>query len=179
MRIMKDRPPPLRFDATGAEAAAEEWGFNCGPAALCAVLGKTPAEIRPHLLDFETKHYMNPTLMLGVLRGLDVKHQLVHRTDDPELAPVWPSFGLCRVQWHGPWTRPGVPMRARYRQTHWIATSVSKERGLTVFDVNALAGIPDWIPLRMWSEKLVPWLLQACVPKHDGRWHITHSIELI
>lgn len=53
-------PPPLRFGVDEAQAASDEWGFNCGPAALCAVLGLTPAELRPHLGDFERKRYTKP-----------------------------------------------------------------------------------------------------------------------
>ena len=32
----------MRFGLEEAQAASDEWGFNCGPGALCAVLGKTP-----------------------------------------------------------------------------------------------------------------------------------------
>src|SRR5687768_1685881 len=111
---------PLRITDADTEAA-REWGFNCGPGALCAVLDKTPDELRPHLLDFEQRGYTNPTLMVGILRGLGVAHHRVWRCDLPVPDPVYPKFGLVRVQWAGPWTKPGVPMAVRYRKTHWIA----------------------------------------------------------
>jgi hypothetical protein len=89
-------------------AAADAWNFNCGPGALCAVLGKTPEEIRPHLLDFERKGYTNPTLMADILRGLGVSFRRVyecqHKVDGRE--PVYPSFGLVRLLSSGqvvPW----------------------------------------------------------------------------
>lgn len=45
--------PPIRFTEDDAQAAWEAWRFNCGPGALCAITGMTPAELRPHLGDFE------------------------------------------------------------------------------------------------------------------------------
>lgn len=167
---------PLRFGDAETRAASDEWGFNCGPGALCAALGMTPAELRPHMLDFESKHYTNPTLMFGVLKKLGIEHRVVHRSDDFMQPTVWPVFGLCRVQWHGPWMKPGVPMKARYRQTHWIAVH-GHRFSRCVFDINALEA-DGWIPFSLWAGRLVPWLLEMCVPKADGRWHITHSIEL-
>ena len=38
-----------------ADAMADEWGFNCGPAAICAVTGLSPEQLRPNLVDFESK----------------------------------------------------------------------------------------------------------------------------
>ena len=62
--------PGLRFTFADGQKAWEEWGFNCGPGALCAAL--TPEQLRPHLLDFESKRYTNPTLMEDVLNGMGV-----------------------------------------------------------------------------------------------------------
>ncbi len=62
----------VRFTRDEAQAAGEAWGFNCGPGALCAVLGKTPNELRPHLREFERKRYTNPSLMAAILHDLHV-----------------------------------------------------------------------------------------------------------
>jgi hypothetical protein len=146
-----DSLPKARFSAEEALAAWNAWRFNCGPGALCAITNKTPDEIRPHMGDFEKKGYTNPTLMASILRDLGIAFQRVFENTGPERKP-WcddslPSFGLMRVQWGGPWTRDGVPMRARYRHTHWVA--VDRSRGDTIiFDVNA-ACVGGWIP---WSE---------------------------
>lgn len=167
--------PPIRMTEENVDAAAE-WRFNCGPAALCAVLGKTPEEIRPDLLDFEDKGYTNPTLMLGILKGLRVPHRIAWRERDPALSPS-PSFGLVRVQWGGPWTEPGVPERVRYRHSHWIAARKSdRGPGTVIFDINALA--QGWILSTVWSDELVPWLLKQCEPKANGKWWPTHLIEI-
>lgn len=167
---------PMRtvpFTIDDAEAASDEWNFNCGPAALCAVLNRTPAELRPHLLDFEQKGYTNPSLMFSILKKLGVQHRQTYRGDNLTPDPMpHVEYGLVRVQWGGPWTRLGVPMAARYRQTHWIAMA-----GAEVFDVNAMC-VGGWLPYAEWADQLVPWLIRECVPKGDGTWWQTHVIEV-
>jgi hypothetical protein len=171
---------PLRFTAEEADRAVKEWGFNCGPGALCAVLGLTPEELRPLMGDFESKGYTNPTLMKEVLRRAGAAQFMVYRADKPGVDLPLMSHGVVRVQWNGPWTRPGVPMSARYRQTHWIAVRANKT-GKQVFDINALGDgrWRGWIPYDVWAYSLVPWLIGACVPKGDGGWWPTHGIEVV
>lgn len=171
-------PRPLRFNSDEADRANEEWGFNCGPGALCAVLGMTPNELRPSLGDFEQKRYTNPTLMWDILNRLGVKWRLRQGKRDSEIGEPtasldWPDYGLVRVQWEGPWTAPGVPERVRYRHTHWIGSA-----GLIdgVFDINSLSS--GWVPLHWWQGTLVPWLLGECEPKANGKWHLTHVVEV-
>jgi hypothetical protein len=111
----------VRFDIDDAQAAVDEWGFNCGPGALCAVLNKTPSELRPHLGDFEQKGYTNPSLMASILRNLNVRftrHFECRDDASPDNAKdfdFYPRFGLIRIQWAGPWTKGGgtVPQRLR------------------------------------------------------------------
>jgi hypothetical protein len=170
--------PMVAFDVNEANRAGDAWMFNCGPAALCAVTGKTPEEIRPLLGDFEQKGYTNPTLMLGILARTGIKHRDLIKLY-PRNVQRWPAFGLVRVQWGGPWTREGVPMAARYRHTHWIACAggdgVLEPR--QVFDVNAMC-VGGWMRFAEWRDDLVPWLLKEAVPKADGKWWITHALEL-
>lgn len=170
--IPTQKPLPVRFDQDEAERASDEWGFNCGPSALCAVLNMRPEEIRLHMLDFESKGYTNPTLMFDVLKSLHITHYHVYRSDRPDgLIPSVP-LGLVRVQWGGRWTNPGVPMRARYRETHWAALC-----GGYVFDVNAMC-VGGWMPREEWASELIPWLIKECVPKGDGTCWPTHVIAI-
>lgn len=162
----------LRFTLDEAQQAADDWGFNCGPAAICAILDMTPEEIRPHLGDFETKCYTNPTLMLDILNRLKVKFCQTYRSDNPSNLTVV-KFGLMRVQWGGPWTKPGVPMRVRYRHTHWAAINNGQE----VFDINAMCA-GGWLSWEEWSTQLVPWIIKECCQKGDGTWWPTHGIEI-
>lgn len=168
----------LRFTLADAERASDEWGCNCGPSALAAVAGLTLDEIRPLMGDFEKKRYTNPMLMFECLRRID--------------RPFWkidgiPTHGLLRIQWEGPWTHPGVPMRARYRHTHWVGIQQHERIGIQypgkispaagIFDINAMNS-GGWIAFRDWSCELVPWIIKECVPRATGGWHITHRIQV-
>ncbi len=169
----------IRFSPADAELATCQWGFNCGPSALCAVLGMTPDEIRPLMGDFERKRYTNPKLMLEVLRRSGANHRMTYRSDEPGKPLPQLRNGLVRIQWSGPWTNPGVPVMARYRMTHWIA--IQAGCALDVFDVNAIR-FGGWIERETWEARLVPFLLtfllKECVPGADGGWWPTHGIEV-
>jgi hypothetical protein len=162
----------LRFTLADAARANDEWGCNCGPGALAAVTGRTLDEIRPLMGDFERKRYTNPTLMFECLKRTGVKFWWNQGPAKP-----MPSYGLLRVQWEGPWTVPGVPMRARYRHTHWIGYEAHDDGQTGVFDINAMNS-GGWIAFSNWASILVPWLLKECEPKADGQWHFTHHVEV-
>jgi hypothetical protein len=176
IKDLRRTPPTLRVTYEDGERAFNEWGANCGPAAIAAVTGKTLDELRPFLGDFESKHYTNPTLMFETLRRLSVNFEVTHRAD--VLLPSmlgFPAFGLARIQWGGAWTKPGVPMQARYRQTHWVASCHGpSSRG--IFDVNALNS-GGWVGFADWRDVIVPHLLTA-YPRSDGTWWVTHGIEV-
>jgi len=172
------------FDRDVAQAAADEWGFNCGPGALCAVLRKTPEQIRPHLLDFEKKGYTNPKLMADILHGLEVPFRRVMGPGQVGRhgfqTPRYPAFGLVKIQWEGPWTKPQVPVRAAYRHTHWIGyqgEQLKPPNKRMVFDINAICD-GGWIPWYEWQDALVPWLLKRVEPKATGGWWPTHCWEI-
>jgi hypothetical protein len=167
-------PPPLRFTIEQAHAAADEWGFNCGPAALCAALELTPDEVRPHLDGFDRKRYTNPTMMWDALRRLGVDWGKFVLGSKPRHSSRFPSLGLARVQWSGPWCDPGRPPQAAYRHTHWVAACGSSDP-VAIFDVNNPG---SWVSLDSWSTILVPWLLKETEPKSDGRWWLTHTVEV-
>ena len=172
--VLDDIPAKIqvRFDVEDAQRAGDAWGANCGPGAIAGVLGMTLDELRPHLIDFERKGYTNPTLMRDILNGLGVKWQRVKS--------VWPrNVGLVRVQWEGPWTEPNVPMRARYRHTHWIGTRRvgANYWNVEIFDINCMC-VGGWVPLVEWNTQVVPWLIKECVKRAYGTWHQTHVIEI-
>jgi len=166
---------PIRFTVDEAQAAGDAWGFNCGPGALCALLNMTPAEMRPHLGDFERKGYIGPTSMRQILDGMHIAYwwQVVPETYPP--VNLWPDNSLIRVQWAGPWTKPQVPMVARYGHTHWIACRHVGTAENEVFDINATCA-GGWMPVSEWTEQLVPWLLKQCEPKATGEWWHTHRV---
>lgn len=163
---------PIRFTAADADRAAEQWGANCGPGAIAAILGMTLDEVRPHMGDFEAKGYTNPTLMFETLNRIGVTWRAMRGVKR------WPCYGLVRVQWEGPWTQPGVPMRARYRYTHWVGADARNPANIGIFDINAIANGTGWCSLEHWSQILVPWLLSEAVPRANGRWHLATVIEV-
>lgn len=170
-----------RFNLADLERANDDWGCNCGPGSLAAILDLTLDEVRPL---FEPGRpfsgYTNPTLMFSALRVSRRRHHEIG--PQPWAAAVgrpWPQLGICRVQWGGPWMAPNVPAAARYRATHWIGVC-RVQHGVNVWDVNLIGNelhSDGWCPLEWWSATLVP-LLTSDIKRADGRWHITHSVEV-
>lgn len=158
----------VRFSLDDAQRAADEWGANCGPGALAAIMDMTLDEVRAHLCDFERKGYTNPALMNDALRSLGCSWR--------KLGAIWPKWGLVRIQWEGPWTKPGVPMRVRYRHTHWVGSSYDLG-DFKVFDINCICA-GGWVDFDEWKDNVVPWLLKETTPKASGGWHVTHALEI-
>lgn len=172
---------PTRFNEADAQQAWDVWGVNCGPGAIAAIVGMTLDEVRPFMGDFESKRYTNPTLMLDSLSRIraagHIKGWRLDKIGRRVTSVQLPNYGLARVQWEGPWTKPGVPMAARYRHTHWIGAAW-RNGAFGVFDINCIKNDSGWVSLQDWRTTLVPWLLKECVPRADGNWHITHAIEI-
>lgn len=159
-----------RFTQEDAARAHEEWGANCGPGALAAICGLTLDELRPHMGEFERKRYTNPSLMWQILNRLGYRW---HKLKRPL---TWPQWGLVRIQWHGPWLEPGVPVAAAYRHTHWVG-ACSRPNSIGVFDINAMGNGTGWCSLNDWGEILVPLILKEAEPEADCLWSMTHAVE--
>jgi hypothetical protein len=166
-----------RFTADDAQRAHDEWGANCGPGALAAICGLSLDAVRPHMGGFEDKRYTNPTLMINAVRSLCRADLIKGYLRDLRKPPPWPYFGLARIQWEGPWTAPGANPRWAYRQTHWVGVC-QRNGAIGIFDINMINNGSGWSSLENWRTILVPWLLKECVPRADGKWHITHAIEV-
>ena len=164
--------PETKFSRDDADRAHAEWGANCGPGALAAIMGMTLDEVRAHLIGFDAKRYTNPSMMNAALRSIGRPWR--------KIGADWPSYGLVRVQWEGPWTNPGVPHRARYRFTHWIGAACGADPDNPgVFDINAMANGSGWVSRADWVAHIVPWVIEHCVDQRaSGRWHLTHAIEV-
>lgn len=179
---MRDSPPDdpprtstaallhTRFGWEDADDAFVEWGANCGPGAIAAIMHMTLREVRPHMdaAGFAEKHYTNPTMMNDVLRAIGRPWTKIGRQ--------WPNYGLVRIQWDGPWTAPGVPMRARYRYTHWIGAAKIGGK-VNIFDINQINNGSGWTVLEYW-EAITASRLMDMYPRSNGKWHITHAIEV-
>lgn len=168
------RPPGPRFTWAETEAAYEAWRFNCGPGAICGLLGLRPEEVRPHMGDFEQRGFTNPTLMYAALTSLGVRFaKTIDSTCIGQKKLGFPEFGLARIQWGGPWCSPKAPPQARYRQTHWVASWLSPKQGHAIFDVNASV----WTAEADWKRLVLTDLLEL-YPRADGTWWVTHALEI-
>jgi hypothetical protein len=152
------------FTPPDTDAAFEQWGANCGPCALAALLSFSLDRLRHHLPGFENRRYMNPTHMLAALSSLRVR---VDRTT--EMFPDRYECGLVFIQWGGPWLKPGVPVGAAYRNTHWIAVAAG-----AVYDVN----VGHWVSRSDWIDPTegVGAELAKHVPRCDGTWKVRKSL---
>jgi hypothetical protein len=163
--------PTARFTVDEAQAAADEWGANCGPGALAGVLGLTLSEVRSRLVGFEEKGHTNPTMIYSALELLGVKYRRVRKPTE------WPRFGLVRIQWGGPWMAPKVPGFVRYMHTHWVGAATADSGAVQVFDINCICS-GGWVPLDEWSWEVVPRLLKEIESKGDGTWSIAGVVEV-
>jgi hypothetical protein len=173
---MNERPAAVGFTIEEAQRFYDEWRFNCGPSALCAVSGKRPEEALLAMPKFLERGYTNPKMMAAALTTFGIGWRVLHAEDGAVNFPKnefrFPEYGLVRVQWAGPWTKPGVPVRARYRHSHWIAVDED-----WVFDINCMCA-GGWVPFTEWSSQVVPWLLNEVEPKASGEWWATHCWQI-
>ena len=70
----------------------------------------------------------------------------------------------------------GVNPKARYRYTHWVGC-IRAAATIGIFDINALANGTGWCSLEDWESTVVPFILEE-YPRANGKWHITHAVEV-
>lgn len=160
----------MPFTADDAQAAYDEWGCNCGPAALAFALQRPLSDVRYAIPDFDAKRYTNPTMMQKALWHFRIIPKAVTPASANNMFFAVPA--LIRIQWTGPWTQPGVNAKWGYRMTHWVTTFIDSSDPTAkvpmVFDVNG--GIRN---LLEWQRDIVP-TLTALYPRADGKWFPTH-----
>lgn len=115
---------------------------NCGPAALSALFGLGVLQYLPgHAL--EMWKGLNRRDMEKALLELDLPFDRLHSS--------WPVFGLCLIQWQGPWLERCFN-GSSLAYTHWVAVVENY-----VFDTNW----GEWLPKNVWEECVVYNLLAA------------------
>jgi hypothetical protein len=148
----------LLFNAKAAEAAYAEWGANCGPMSLAAALALDLPTVRTMIDGFEGKGYTNPTMMLRALDRAGIKYQRSSKLKTQDLCE-----GINRLQWEGPWLRPGVPPAAAYGYTHWVAAA----EGRVFCTATAVIG---WMPRKEWERRIATVCQEI---KRCTGWHVT------
>lgn len=137
---------------------ADRYGAACGHGALAAVLA-VPVAIVCHQLFADSlpkQRWINMPTMEEALTKAGKTFRIVGRQ--------WPKRGLAMIQFTGPWTRPGVPVRVACQYRHWVAV----EAGL-VWDAN----LEDWISREDWGR----WVVELLPAKSDG-WTIARGYEI-
>ncbi len=171
------------FTESDMQQAVDEWSCSCGPSALAFALQVPLSEVRGKIPGFEDRGYTSPTMMKSALGEMGVRFEAAPVTDY-QLAPEQmfrPQIALCRIQWTGPWTRPGANPKWSYRQTHWIACWREKI-ALTAEEIKSRPGIPSALDARLvfdcnggirpfssWEKEIVP-AITATYPRADGGW---------
>ena len=167
---MKSLIPKVYFDANQAQEAHDTLGANCGPGAIAGMCLTTPekavAAIGQGFLD---KGYTTENMLRRGLQNLNVRYYRVK--------PCLPGYGICRVNWRGPWSTSKNPIDA-LRHSHWIGAMTKGLPQAMIFDINAIS-VGGWIPFIEWKNSLVPWLLKESEPEANGEWYIHETLELI
>lgn len=155
------------------DEAWETWKCSCGPGALAALLSRKCEEVRDLFPGYERRGYANPTHLREALDLAGVKHH--------GIGAKLPTRGLAFLQIEGPWTRPGVPVGAAYRHTHWVAVAaVECARPVWIYDVNAedLVDGPcgGWLPFEGWEQCVMPHIVTHY--KGATGWRVRLGIEV-
>lgn len=155
------------FTEADMEDAANDWGANCGPSALAFFLQVPLNHVRSIIPGFEEKGFTSPTMMKQALVAFD---QPIVACDAADKHNIFSADEPClvRIQWTGPWTKPGANPKWAYRQTHWICTYMVERQAAMVFDCNG--GVRGY---QSWMREIVPLIVQS-VPRADGDWFPTH-----
>lgn len=102
----------LPFTEEESESANDTWGANCGPHSVAAALMLTLDQVRPLFAPtFEQKFrergygFTNPTMMGNALAFARVPFTLTKNLRTQDLRS---REGICRIQWEGPWLKPGA-----------------------------------------------------------------------
>ena len=170
------------FTAEDAQRAYDEWGCNCGPTSLAFILQKPLDYVRDAIPGFKEKRYTSPTMMKSALASLCRTFTAGRPTKD---AMFTTKPALVRVQWCGPWTKPGANPKWAYRQTHWIVAWHQDEITPGPEPWPFRRGVGDWVfdcnggirAYQSWLTEIVP-VIVADYPRADGEWFPTHVWRL-
>jgi hypothetical protein len=143
---------------SGVDRAVNDRGARCGPISFAAITGRDAEAALGFFPNIADRAWTTRTDMQRALR--EGGHQYDRRAD------VWPSHGLCMVQFTGPWTERGFA-QAALQHTHWIAVL-----GEYVFDINW----DGWLPRECWEDVVLAELL-VFRPGATG-WRVLTGFEL-
>jgi len=115
--------------------SVQELGATCGPVSLAGVFGTSVVEVMRFFPGFPAQNW--------VTSG-DMRYALDCAGAEWQKCATLPAIGVALIQLEGPWTAPGVPVRAQLAHTHWIAA-----RNGYMLDLN----IGDWLDVDEWLRR--------------------------
>ncbi len=150
----------LNFTEADSDRANTDWGANCGPHSLAAALWLDLSTVRDFMPEFAAKGFTTPTMIEAALDRAGIRYERTTKLRTTDLCE-----GISRIQWDGPWLKPGVPFGAAYQKTHWVAHSSG-----FVF-CTAIWAPFGWTPIADWRKLVVDCCqeIKACTG-----WHVTH-----
>lgn len=169
LRFCPSYAPKLKFGLEDQKRAWEESGANCGPGTLAGICGSTPRDAVGILgAEFERRRATTEIMLREGLKALGVSWR--------DREPGWPEYGICRIQWDGPWIEDPDPFE-KLGHSHWIGAATRDLSSPMIFDINAIS-VGGWISLREWDQVLRPWLLGIAEPDAPGGWWISETLEI-
>lgn len=151
--------------------AYNDWKANCGPAALASLLRKTMAEVRDYFPRFPGKPWVNPTHIKAAMELAGVKYTATKKDETGQ--HVCPAYGLCFIQFDGPWSGDYAKILEAYRHTHWVAVSQTIGLPTRMYDINA----DGWLSQHDWGQTIEPRFM-AENQKYTGTWWVRWACEV-
>lgn len=135
-------PPKLPYTQAESLAAYRDWKATCGHHSIAAACGVSLDQVKavcPKLCG-----WMSPTMISQTLFNLGFnsrKYPVPKRMNTP------PGHMVCimRIQWDGPWCNPGVPAKAAYLHTHYVAVLAGGWVVCTATDGNTPTPWARWV----------------------------------
>ena len=149
----------LLYSPVDTDDAWRGWKANCGPAAFAAVTRNPVGNVRSLFPLFPCKPWVNPTHMMGAMNEAGIRYEICKK--DGTGQAYTPRYGLCFLQWDGPWIDQGI--NAAYRHTHWLG--FCRHKNPMVYDVN----VKEWISSDDWEKHIYPLFVRE-KPQITGWW---------
>lgn len=153
------------------DPALDEWGANCGPAALAAALGRSKiADVREAVSEGgKFRGYMSITNMKAAIPRAGGR--ITASWSKPRNAALATTGGepiIVCIQWGGRWIN--VPrVAAQFRHFIVYRHGFVGTTGPWVFDINAPNG---WMPADQWKANIVPMFLRETAKEGgDNTWN--------
>jgi hypothetical protein len=149
--------PSSLYTPPDVDQAHAEWGANCGPAALAAIIGSPLAAVKDAFqrYGFGQRGYCNPSQMVQAVRDLGHSAELTRHARTGIRGREFPQHGVVFLQFTSEYI-DCLPIPAQYRLTHWIGMHSFGGDSLCVYDVNS-----GWEPWQDWCVEVWPRLAAA------------------